>query len=41
MGVPHGNILSVTLFSIKINILAEVLICDMHGSLNVEDCYML
>ena len=42
MGVPQGSILSVTLFSIKINSLAEVLKNEFHGSLYVDDftlCY--
>ena len=42
MGVPQKSILSVTLFSIKINSLAEVLRGDMHDSLYVVDfvlCY--
>ena len=42
MGVPQGNILSITLFSIEIKNLAEVLRVDMHGSLYVDDftlCY--
>ena len=42
MGVPHGSILSVTLFSIKINSLAQVLKDNIDGSLYVDDfliCY--
>ena len=42
MGVPQGSILSITLFSIKIKSLAEVLRGDMHGSLYFDDftlCY--
>ena len=41
-GVPQGIIISVTLFSIQINSLDEVLNGDMHGSLYVNDfvlCY--
>ena len=42
MGVPQGSILSVTLFSIKINSLAEVLRGDINGSLYVDDfCSLL
>ena len=41
MGVPQGSILSVTVFSIKINSLAEVLRDGMQDSLNVDDCYLL
>ena len=40
--VPQGSILSVTLFSIKINSLAKFLRGDMHGCSNVYDlvlCY--
>ena len=37
MGVPQGSILSVTLFSLKINSLVEVLSKDIHGSLYVDD----
>ena len=40
--VPQGSILSVTLFSIKINSLAEVLRDGIQGSLYVDDfviCY--
>ena len=37
MGVPQGSILSVTLFSLKINSLAKVLSKDIHGSLYVDD----
>ena len=33
MGVPQGSILSVTLFSIKINSLAKVLNDNIEGSL--------
>ncbi len=42
MGVPQGNIFSVTLFSIKINSLAKVLNDNIEGSLYVDDfliCY--
>ena len=42
MGVPQGSILSVTLFSIKINSLAKVLNDNIDGSLYVDDfliCY--
>jgi predicted RNA-binding protein Jag len=42
MGVPQGSILSVTLFSIKINSLAKVLNDNIEGSLYVDDfliCY--
>ena len=42
MGVPQGSILSVTLFSIKINSLVKVLKDNMEGSLYVDDfliCY--
>ena len=42
MGVPQGSILSVTLFSLKINSLADVLKNLMQGSLYVDDfvlCY--
>ena len=37
MGVPQGAILSVTLFSIKINSLAKVLNDHIDGSLFVDD----
>ena len=37
MGVPQGAILSVTLFSIKINNLAKVLNDNIDGSLFVDD----
>ena len=37
MGVPHGSIRSVTLFSIKINSLAQVLNDNIEGSLYVDD----
>ena len=37
MGVPQGSILSVTLFSLKINSLAKVLSQDVQGSLYVDD----
>ena len=37
MGVPQGSILSVTLFSHKINSLAKVLSKDVEGSLYVGD----
>ncbi|HIP82064.1 MAG TPA: reverse transcriptase-like protein, partial [Desulfocapsa sulfexigens] len=37
MGVPQGSILSVTLFSIKINSLAKVLNSNTDGSLFVDD----
>ena len=37
MGVPQGSILSVTLFSIKINNLAKVLNDNIDGSLFVDD----
>ena len=37
MGVPQGSILSVTLFSIKINSLAKVLNDHTDGSLFVDD----
>ena len=42
MGVPQGSILSVTLFSIKINSLAKTLQNNVEGSLYVDDfliCY--
>ena len=42
MGVPQGSILSVTLFSIKINSLAKALNDNIEGSLYVNDfliCY--
>ena len=42
MGVPQGSILSVTLFSIKINSIARVLQDNIEGSLYVDDfliCY--
>ena len=42
MGVPQGSILSVTLFSIKINSLAKALNDNIEGSLYVDDfliCY--
>ena len=42
MGVPQGSILSVTLFSIKINNLAKVLSENIEGFLYVDDfliCY--
>ena len=41
MGVSQGSTLSVTLFSFKINSLAEVLRYGMQGSLYVDDlfCY--
>ena len=37
MGVPQGSILSVTLFSLKINSLAKVLSKDVERSLYVDD----
>ena len=37
MGVPQGSILSVTLFSLKINSLAKVLSQDVQGYLYVDD----
>ena len=40
MGVPQGSILSVTLFSLKINSLANVLNKDVEGSLNVDGFLM-
>ena len=40
MGVPKGSILSVTLFSLKINSLAKVLSKDVEGSLYVDDFLM-
>ena len=40
MGVPQGSILSVTLFSLKINSLAKVLSKDAEGSLYVDDFLM-
>ena len=40
MGVPQGSILSVTLFSLKINSLAKVLSNDVEGSLYVDDFLM-
>ena len=40
MGVPQGSILSVTLFSLKINSLAKVLSQDIQGSLYVDDFLM-
>ena len=39
MGVPQGSILSVTLFSLKINSLDQVLSKDIHGSLYVDDFF--
>ena len=39
MGVPQGSILSVTLFSLKINSLAKVLSQDVQGSLYVDDFF--
>jgi hypothetical protein len=42
MGVPQGSILSVTLFSIKINSLAKILNDNIEGFLYVDDfliCY--
>ena len=36
MGVPQGSILSVTLFSLKINSLAKILSNDVEGSLCVD-----
>jgi hypothetical protein len=42
MGVPQGSILSVTLFSIKINSFAKILNDNIEGSLYVDDfliCY--
>ena len=42
-GVPKGSILSVILFSIKINSLAKVLNDNIEGSLYVDDfliCYL-
>ena len=40
MGVPQGSILSVTLFSLKINSLVKVLGKDVEGSLYVDDFLM-
>ena len=40
MGVPQGSILSVTLFSLKINSLVKVLNKDVEGSLYVDDFLM-
>jgi hypothetical protein len=40
MGVPQGSILSVTLFSIKINSLAKALNDNIEGSLYVDDFLM-
>ena len=40
IGVPQGSILSVTLFSLKINSLAKVLSKDVEGSLYVDDFLM-
>ena len=37
MGVPQGSILSVTLFSIKIKSIVQVLRYGMQGSLYVDD----
>ena len=37
MGVSQGSILSVTLFSLKINSLAKVLCKDVEGFLYVDD----
>ena len=37
MGVPQGSILSVTLFSLKINSLAKILSQNVQGSLYVDD----
>ena len=37
MGLPQGSILSVTLFSIKINSLAKTLQNNVEGSLYVDD----
>jgi ribonuclease HI len=42
MGVPQGSILSVTLFSLKINSIVKALSSDVHCSLYVDDfliCY--
>ena len=39
MGVPQGSILSVTLFSLKINSLVKVLGKDVEGSLYVDDFF--
>jgi hypothetical protein len=41
MGVPQGSILSVTLFSIKINSLAKVLNDNIEVSLYVDDFLIL
>ena len=40
MGVPQSSILSVTLFSLKINSLAKVLNKDVEGSLYVDNFLM-
>ena len=40
MGVPQGSILSVTLFSLKINSLSKILNKDVEGSLYVDDFLM-
>ena len=37
-GVPQGNILSTTLFNIKINNIIKELSPDIYGSLYVDDC---
>ena len=40
MGVTQGSIVSVTLFSLKMNSLAKVLSKDAEGSLYVDDFLM-
>ena len=40
MGVPQGSILSVTLFSSKINNLVKILNKDVEGALYVDDFLM-
>ena len=41
MGVPQGCILSVTLFSVKINSIVKAICPGVDCSLYVDDCYML
>ena len=37
MGVPQGSMLSVTLFAIRINAIAAVILQDIHNSLFLDD----
>ena len=37
-GVPHGRILSTTLFNIKINNIVKEFTSDINGSLYLDDC---